>query len=249
MKISASGLELVKAFEGYFAKPYRCPAGVLTQGYGHTAAAGKPDLGGSWSKDYATKVLEETIGRNYAAPVASLLTRKPDQGQFDAMVSLAYNIGVGNFRKSSVLRKFNAGDDAGAVAAFAMWNKAAGKVMPGLTRRRASESLMYQGVPDLNFDGKSDKPVYGKMPQNVDRPKGTPAAKSTTNMAAASTGAIATVTAANETAKAVRDAGETFSDMAATVLASPWPWLALLAIAGAVWIIRERIRHSEENAA
>jgi GH24 family phage-related lysozyme (muramidase) len=181
MKPSPWAIEVVKAFEGFYAKPYYCPAGVLTQGYGHTAAAGAPPLGGEWTKDYATQVLRVTITSRYAAPVEKALKRKPTQAQFDAMTSLAYNIGLGwegptkpkgaraGFRQSSVLRCFNAGDDAGAVKAFAMWTKGGGKVLPGLVRRRAAEALMYQGIKDLDFDGRRDpdEPVYGPMAQEV----------------------------------------------------------------------------------
>lgn len=170
MQVSAFGLELIKAFEGYYARPYYCPARVLTQGYGHTAAAGPPALGGMWTKEQATRVLAVTVADRYAAPVEKLLTRTPTHAQFDAMVSLAYNIGVGAFAKSSVLRHFNAGRMADAQRAFALWNKADGKVLPGLTRRRASEALVFAGVKDLDFDGRrdSDEPVYGPMPQAVD---------------------------------------------------------------------------------
>ena len=190
MNVSDFGLELIKAFEGFFAKPYRCPAGVLTQGYGHTAAAGPPALGGAWSKDYATRVLARTVADRYAAPVYALLNRKPTQAQFDAMVSLAYNIGVGAFSRSSVLRWFNLGHDKRAADAFGMWTKGGGKVLPGLVRRRASESLVYQGVKDLDFDGRrdEDEPVYGPMAQAVE-PAGAddPPAKSPEKPAGGST--------------------------------------------------------------
>lgn len=179
MKISPFGLDLIKAFEGFYAKPYHCPAGVLTQGYGHTAAAGPPALGGSWTREEASAILARTVEDRYAAPVRSLLTRDPTQAQFDAMVSFAYNVGVGNFRKSSVLRHFNAGRIPDAQLAFAPWNRAAGRELPGLTRRRASEALVFGGVKDLDFDGKRDhgEPVYGPMPQEVDAPLALPAPK------------------------------------------------------------------------
>lgn len=174
MKISPFGIEMVKAFEGFFAKPYVCPAGVLTQGYGHTAAAGPPALGGVWSLQFAAELLGETIEKRYAAPVRSLLKRTPTQGQFDAMVSFAYNVGVGAFKSSSVLRAFNRGDHEAAAAAFALWNKSAGRVLSGLVRRRKSEALAYRGHKDLDFDGRADadEPIYGLMPQAVDVPAG-----------------------------------------------------------------------------
>ncbi len=166
MQISENGLDLIKAFEGFFAKPYRCPAGVLTQGYGHTAAAGAPALGGVWTRERATQVLRDDVTR-FAAQIEPLLKRKPSQAQYDAMLSLAYNIGPRAFAGSSVLRHFNARDDKRAAAAFGMWSKARGKVLPGLVRRRSSEALTYQGVRDLDFDGKPDAPIFGRMPQAV----------------------------------------------------------------------------------
>ncbi len=166
MGISDAGLDLIKAFEGFFAKPYRCPAGVLTQGYGHTTAAGAPALGGVWTRERATQVLRDDVAR-FAAKIDPLLKRKPTQAQYDAMISLAYNIGPKAFAGSSVLRAFNARDDKRAVAAFAMWIKAGGKILPGLARRRASEALTYQGIRDLDFDGKADAPVFGRMAQSV----------------------------------------------------------------------------------
>jgi lysozyme len=166
MQISENGLDLIKAFEGFFAKPYRCPAGVMTQGYGHTAAAGAPALGGVWSKERATQVLRDDVAR-FSAKIEPLFERRPSQAQFDAMISLAYNIGPRAFAGSSVLRTFNARDDKRAAAAFAMWVKGGGKILPGLVRRRASEALAYQGVRDLDFDGKADAPAFGRMAQAV----------------------------------------------------------------------------------
>lgn len=80
----------------------------------------------------------------FATKVAAVLGGAPaTQSQFDAMVSFAYNVGIGNLSSSTLLKKHKAGDYAGAAAEFARWNKAAGKVLPGLTRRRAAESKLY----------------------------------------------------------------------------------------------------------
>ena len=90
------------------------------------------------------------------------------------MVSFTYNVGAGNLNKSTLLKKVNAGDfghwrkdkgGTGAAAEFPKWNKANGKVLNGLTRRRASESLMFQNVLDLDYDGAPDT-----MPQELDVP-------------------------------------------------------------------------------
>ena len=82
---------------------------------------------------------------DFAWKVRKLLGNAPTtQSQFDAMVSFAYNVGIGNLSSSTLLKKHKAGDHAGAAAEFARWNKAAGKVMAGLTRRRAAEAELYR---------------------------------------------------------------------------------------------------------
>jgi len=80
------------------------------------------------------------FGRNVAKAIGTAPTT---QHQFDAMVSFAYNVGVGNLQSSTLLKKHKAGDYAGAAAEFAKWNKAAGKVLPGLVKRRAAEAALY----------------------------------------------------------------------------------------------------------
>ena len=104
--------------------------------------------------------------------VRRLVTVPLNSNQFDALVSFAYNCGAGNLAKSTLLKRVNAGDHVGAAAEFHRWNKGGGKVLPGLTRRRASESLLYQGIRDANYDGKADpKPPAEPMPQMVDAPE------------------------------------------------------------------------------
>jgi lysozyme len=91
------------------------------------------------------------------------MTKVPlKQHQFDALVSFAYNVGVGNLRSSTLLRKLNAGDYDGAALEFHRWNRSKGKVLPGLVRRRAAEALLFQNIADLDFDGNPDP-----MPQSV----------------------------------------------------------------------------------
>jgi GH24 family phage-related lysozyme (muramidase) len=95
--------------------------------------------------------------------------------QFDALVSFCYNCGEGNLAKSTLLKKVNAGDFEGAALEFHKWNKGGGKVLPGLVRRRASESLLFQNITDADYDGKPDKvihPIPEPMPQAVDAPEG-----------------------------------------------------------------------------
>lgn len=173
MQISDFGLDLIEAFEGFFPKPYKDPIGIVTQGYGHTSMSGGEPIGGTWSKAKAKEVLRADLARKYEPAVRKAIKPRKQpvtQGQYDALVSFTFNCGEGNLRKSSILRNYLKGNDAAAQASFALFNKAGGKVFPGLVRRRAAEALAFQGVKDLNFDGKRGKnePAYGPMPQQVD---------------------------------------------------------------------------------
>ena len=144
MKIGARGLGLIKQFEGLRLDAYQDSAGVWTIGYGHTAAAGEPEpcAGMRISRGQAEAILVRHLGK-YEAAVLSATTRPASQAQFDAMVSLCFNIGPASFSRSSVVRKFNAGDDAGSAEAFLAFDKAGGKALQGLARRRAAERRLF----------------------------------------------------------------------------------------------------------
>lgn len=145
MTINQAGLALVKEFEGFRADAYLDPVNVLTIGYGTTAAAGvgiDPKLGMRISERDATEYLHRALDK-FAAHIQPLLAVEANENEWSAMLSLAYNIGPGAFAKSSVLRKFNAGDKQGAADAFRLWNKAGGKVLAGLTRRREAERALF----------------------------------------------------------------------------------------------------------
>jgi lysozyme len=137
--INAAGLELIKHFEGFKDTAYKCPADVWTIGYGFTKGV-KP--GDTMTRAEADMRLAKEVNE-FAEGVARLCTRKPTDNQLAAMTALAFNIGLGAFQRSSVLRHHNAGDFNQARAAFALWNKAGGKVLAGLVRRRAAEAQLY----------------------------------------------------------------------------------------------------------
>ena len=146
--INQATINLVKEFEGLSLKAYPDPATggePITVGYGTTAAAGVgivPKLGmvitEAEAEAYLIKALEK-----FAAKIRPKITAPITDNEFGAFLSLAYNIGPGAFAKSSALRKFNAGDKAGAADAILLWNKAGGKVMKGLERRRAAERRLF----------------------------------------------------------------------------------------------------------
>lgn len=148
MKTGQKGLTLIKSYEGLELAAYRDAVGVLTIGYGHTAAAGppKPVLGMKITEQEAMDILARDLGQ-YEAAVTRALKRVPSQNQFDAMVSLCYNVGVAAFGASSVVRTFNAGDLQAAADSFLKFNKAriSGKLteLKGLTRRRKAERALF----------------------------------------------------------------------------------------------------------
>lgn len=145
--INAAGVTLLKEFEGCKLEAYQDVAGVWTIGYGHTGPAVKQGL--RWSLERAENQLLADVA-TFAAGVAGACTEDPNDNQLAAMVCLAFNIGFGAFRKSSVLRLHNQAKFAEAASAFSMWNKAGGQVRAGLTRRRAAEAMLYLTPVDPN---------------------------------------------------------------------------------------------------
>lgn len=142
--MSQEGLVVLKHFEGLRLKAYRDPVGVLTIGYGHTG----PDVyeGLVWSQAQADKALRDRLQREFVPGVLAVIKRSMRQHELDAMVDLAYNIGVGAFQSSTLVRKFNAGDTAGAADEFLRWNRAGGQVLLGLRRRRAADRALFLGA-------------------------------------------------------------------------------------------------------
>lgn len=139
-----AGLELVKRFEGCKLTAYACPANVPTIGHGHTGPdVTREDIGvKTITQDEADNLLLEDL---YLVEmrVKKLLQREATSNQLSALVSFAYNVGTMNLRTSTLLRKFNAGDDKGAAEQFPAWNKAGGRVLPGLIARRAAEQALF----------------------------------------------------------------------------------------------------------
>lgn len=145
-KISQKGVDLIKQFEGLSLKPYKCPAGIATIGFGNTYYPNGTKV--KLTDPAITKEKAEELLRFIITPfekaVDSFCRDDINQNQFDALVSIAYNIGVGNLQKSTLIKKVNLNpSDPTIKAEFAKWNKAAGKILLGLTKRRAAESNLY----------------------------------------------------------------------------------------------------------
>lgn len=143
--MSEQGRAVLKGYEGIRLTAYPDPGtggDPWTIGVGHTG----PDVhkGLTITVAEADDLLRQDLARFEAA--VNRLAPKTTQPQFDALVSFAFNVGEGNLASSTLLKKHNAGDYDGAAAQFAVWNKAAGKVLPGLVKRRASEARVYKGL-------------------------------------------------------------------------------------------------------
>ncbi len=140
--IGPKGLALVKQFEGLRLSAYRCPANVPTIGYGSTGPHVK--MGMTITEGEAETLLREDLSRFERGVVEMAGTMTP--GQFSALVAFAFNVGLGGLKGSTLLRLHNAGDHAGAAEQFARWDKAAGRRLAGLTKRRAAEAALYRGL-------------------------------------------------------------------------------------------------------
>jgi len=146
MKIDENGYKLITQFEGLSLKPYLDSINVPTIGYGNTFYLnGKKVtmLDKPITKNEALEMFK-VIADGFARQVEKKLTKPVNQNQFNALVSLAYNIGVGNFYKSTLLKYVNLNPNDGNIAKeFLRWNKAGGQVLNGLTNRRIKESALY----------------------------------------------------------------------------------------------------------
>lgn len=146
-RINAAGLAIIKEFEGLRLDAYLCPANVWTIGWGHTGPNVTRGLKISMAR--AEELLRHDLER-FESAVQKLAPVATDN-QFSALVSFAFNVGedidddtiAEGLGDSTLLKKHNAGDHAGAAREFARWNKAKGKVLAGLTRRRAMEAALY----------------------------------------------------------------------------------------------------------
>jgi len=143
MKISQKGIDLIKQFEGVVLKAYPDPAtggDPWTIGYGSTGPEIVPGL--EITEEQADAYLRADI-ETAEKCINQCVTGNLTQDQFDALCSFVFNLGCGNLRKSTLLKKINEGDDIGASEEFKRWDKANGKVMAGLTRRRTAEMELF----------------------------------------------------------------------------------------------------------
>ena len=243
MKISKQGLELIKEFEGVRLESYKCPAGIWTIGIGHTSAAGAPDVkpGMKITLQEAYDILNRDLDQ-YEDAVSKFVKVPLTQNQFDALVSFVYNVGVGAFQKSTLLKKLNAGQYDAVPNELMKWTKAGGKDLPGLVRRRRAECALWRGV-----DETSPVDAYARVEPDLPKPSKSMVASKEGN-AALITAGLGGVSAARDVVDTVRQAGESAQSLIQMLMSPGFLLPVAIVIAGlAIWYWR-RQRLQEEGA-
>lgn len=165
MKVSKAGEDLMHFFEGYRNKPYRCSAAIWTVGWGHAMYADQLSLPNVrkegytglirsdyqlkgednrvWSKEELVDLFKVDINSFERGVLRLSPNLVGHQSKFDAVVSFAYNAGLGNYQRSTIRMKVNRGDWGGAAEAFMSWTKAGGKEVSGLVKRRKAEVALF----------------------------------------------------------------------------------------------------------
>ena len=138
--INKQGIDLIKKYESFKSEPYICPAGKKTIGYGHVIKSGEKFE--SLTQIEAERLLDIDLDY-YESKVRKIITDPINQNQFSALVSLCYNIGEDNFKKSSLAKFVNNNDDLNAVLEFIRWSFVSRVRFKGLIRRRLEEALLF----------------------------------------------------------------------------------------------------------
>jgi len=145
MKTSQQGLKLIERFEGISLTPYKDCVGLYTIGVGHLIGDGR-SLPSSWNRTFTVNECYELLASDvtkFELGVARYITAKLTQNQFNALVSFAFNLGLGTLQRSSLRQKLNRGDQEGAVKTWLKYNKAGGQVVKGLDLRRKAEVSLF----------------------------------------------------------------------------------------------------------
>lgn len=234
MKTSQRGINLIKEFEGFRGTAYRDPVGIWTIGYGFVKGVKQGD---TITRAQADARLRRELAE-YERAVERATGGNATQPQFDALVSFAYNVGVKGMAGSTVIKRHNAGDHQAAARAFGLWNKAGGKVWPGLTRRRAAEAALYL-TPDP-----ASQPVENikyAMPAEVEPERSL--AQSEISRASFVTGGTAAVATVAEVTRSVADIKYGMDSLMDWIV----PVLLAVVVGLSVYIFVQRRRQREQG--
>lgn len=137
-------IELIKKYEGFSARPYKCPAGVLTIGYGRTIDVRPYEI----TTEEAETIWLDKYVKTIADQILAIVKVELSNNQICALIDFLYNLGIGNFKSSTLLRKINQGDFSAAANEFLKWNKAGGIVLKGLENRRIAERMLFLDIAE-----------------------------------------------------------------------------------------------------
>lgn len=231
---------LLQKFEGCKLTAYKCPAGVWTIGYGHTSAAGNPQVAGGLTitQVEAENILAKDLA-TFEQGVMKCVAVKLNQNQFDVLVDFAYNAGIGALQKSTLLKKVNAGDFDAVPAELMKWTKGGGKELPGLVRRRQAEIAVWSKVDDHAVDEPDHRAEPDAQPAKtmMDSKQGN---------AALATTAIGGLSAAKEITAQAQDASDLMGTITGLLHNQNFLLMvALVGIGGAIWYWRKQ--HMEQH--
>lgn len=137
-------IDLIKKHEGFSARPYKCPAGVLTIGYGRTIDVRPYEI----TTEEAETIWLDKYVKTIADQILAIVKVELNNNQICALIDFVYNLGIGNFKSSTLLRKINQGDFSAAANEFLKWNKAGGIVLKGLENRRIAERMLFLDIAE-----------------------------------------------------------------------------------------------------
>lgn len=241
MNVSPKGIDLIKQFEGCKLTAYKDGGGVWTIGWGHTSAAGAPEVkeGLTITQQQANKILADDLAK-FSEGVAKLIKVEISQDQFDALVSFAYNVGLGAFGSSTLLKKLNAKDFEAVPAQLMRWTKDNGKEVGGLVRRRRAEAALWRGIDDSAPvpEAEKVKPTPPAPPKTM--------AQSREGNAAVAIGGASTIALATQVVPLVKDGSNVLPTLTQTF---GQPFMIALAIgiiaSIAIWYWRRQRLHEE----
>jgi lysozyme len=241
MHMSVEGIDaLLKKFEGCKLKAYKCPAGIWTIGYGHTSAAGAPEVvqGMTITQVEANDILRRDLVK-YEKGVEALVKQPLTQHQFDVLVDFAYNAGVGSLKSSTLLKKINAGEFDAVPAELMKWTKGGGKVLPGLVNRRRAEAGWWRSLDAEPIDEQEHRAEPDVVPQKT-------MVESKQGNAALLTAGVGGLGVAKEVATQAQDASDTADKLMGLLSNSNFLiMVVVIALAGAIWFWRKK--HMEEH--
>ena len=149
VKVSNAGIQLIKHHEGVRYKPYTCPAGLWTVGFGHLIGNGK-SLPREWNKTFTQAEVDGLLKYDLTRFERGICKMLPNvflrQHEFDALVSFAFNLGLGTFQRSTIRQALLRGDKEAAMASLVKYCRAGGKILKGLQNRRLDERKLFLGI-------------------------------------------------------------------------------------------------------